>query len=385
MIGIRRRTVRFQLTALYGTLFVVSGALLLGITYWLVASRNEKAVVRGRCEKAGGIPAECAVPPEARNLARQLNRERTAWLHHLLTYSGVALGVTVVVSIGLSWLAAGRVLRPLRRITATARSLSTENLHERIGLTGPDDELKELGDTFDAMLARLDGAFDAQRRFIANASHELRTPLTVQRAAVDVALADRAPTVDSLRTMAEQIRAGTQRQERLIESLLALARGQRGVEHWDRLDLADIVGETLEAAGARPSGLRITQDLAPAAVLGDRTLLDQLTANLVDNATRHNVPGGWVSVRTDVRDGRALLRVANSGPVIEPDAVESLFQPFRRLGADRTADRTSRGSAPGVGLGLSIVAAIAAAHHGTVAARPLAQGGLEVVVMLPAV
>ena len=374
--GGRRRTVRFQLTALYGTLFVITGAALLAITYTLVVTRSHNAI-EGRCEKSGS-PVPCP-PQRLRQRAAEEHGQLVAWQHHLLQYSGIALAIMAVASIGLAWLVAGRVLRPLRRITDTAQNLSTENLHERIALHGPDDELKHLADTFDSMLARLEGAFDSQRQFIANASHELHTPLTVQRAAIDVALADTHPSVGSLRAMAVRLRAATERNEHIIDSLLALARGQRGVQHWDRLDLAAVAHDSIEAVKAHTAAAQavplITEDLMTAPLLGDRTLLDQLAANLIGNAVRHNVPDGWITVRTGTCDGTAELRIANSGPVIPPEAAESLFQPFYRLGPERTRQ--------GTGLGLSIVAAITAAHRGVVTAEPLQPGGLEVIVTFP--
>jgi signal transduction histidine kinase len=377
----RRRTVRFRLTALYGILFVICGAALLAIIYTLVAARNKNPIIKGRCKTLRG-PVPCP-SLQARTIAAELDRNRAIWQHHLLETSVIALAIMVVVAIGLGWLMAGRVLRPLRRITDTAQNLSTENLHERIGLCGPDDELKHLADTFDGMLARLESAFDSQRRFIANASHELHTPLTVQRAAIEVALADPDPTVDSLQSMAVQLRAATERHEHIIDSLLALARGQRGVQQWDHLDLAAVAQEAIEAAMTPSASTRsiphITADLAAAPLLGDRILLDQLAANLVNNAIRHNVPGGWITVRTATRGGAVELCVTNSGPAIPPDAAQSLFQPFHRLGPERT----QTDAAPGAGLGLSIVAAIAQAHQGTATAAPLQPGGLEVTVTLP--
>ena len=378
---VRRRTVRFQLTALYGALFVMTGAALLAITYGLVAARNRNVLIKGHCREAINLLPCPSLRTSA--VAAALNRNREAWQHYLLQQSVIALAIMTAVSIGLGWLVAGQVLRPLRRITAAAQNLSTENLHERIAMQGPNDELKYLADTFDGMLTRLDTAFDSQRQFIANASHQLHTPLTVQRAAIDVALADPHPTISSLRTMAIQIRAATERNEHIIASLLALARGQRGVQRWDRVDLAAVADDSIEAVSSYATSAEVTpaftRHLTPAPMLGDRTLLDQLAANLIGNACQHNVPGGWVTVHAGLRSGAAELRIANSGPVIPPEAAQSLFEPFRQLGSDRAQN----GTAQGAGLGLSIVAAITAAHRGTLIARPLPSGGLEVTVTLP--
>jgi signal transduction histidine kinase len=362
-------TLRWRLTALYGALFLAAGAALLTITYLLVSRQLH-----------GGVEPPEPSPPFAGSsvLRDALAQQRDDTLHQLIVQSAVALGLMAVIAGGLGWIVAGRALRPLRDITATAQRLSTRNLDERIDLRGPHGELKELADTFDAMLSRLGDAFEAQRRFVANASHELRTPLTVQRAAIDVALADPHPTVDSLTTMALRVRAATERHEHLIASLLLLARGQGGIARYDDVDLAAAVEAALAAvrddAGAR--GVRVAAGLRPATLLGDRTLLERLAGNLLDNAVRYNVPDGWLTVDTgDTGDG-VVLRVTNSGPVVPPDRVDELFQPFRRLAPDRSGTRH--------GLGLSIVASIAAAHHGTCAAEARPDGGLDITVTLPA-
>ena len=292
----------------------------------------------------------------------------------LLIESGVALVLMAMISVLLGWIVAGRVLAPVHQITAAARRLSQANLHERIGLSGPQDEIKELADTFDAMLARLDAAFVSQQRFVANASHELRTPLTTQRALVDVNLSDPAASPAQLRATLEKIRAVTDESEHLVMSLLALAKSERGVNHRTPVDLAAIAQGALDGEGR---GLHLDTSLESAAVAGDRALLQRMVGNLVDNATRYNLPDGWIRMATGVSDGHAFVRVSNSGRKIPDHAVTLLFEPFRRLDGDRLADRG------GAGLGLSIVRAIAAAHGGQASATPLEDGGLEVVVTLP--
>lgn len=357
-------TLRWRLTALYGVLFFAAGVTMLTIVYVVLARR----IPRVPRIPVGGV----AVRREVRQLLlAELTNQRDRALHELVVGSLIALAIVTIGAGVLGWAVAGRALRPLRDITATAQRLSTHNLNERINLTGQHDELKELADTFDAMLNRLSSAFDAQRQFVANASHELRTPLTVQRAAIDVALDDPEPTVEKLRTMAVRLRDSTERNEHLIESLLTLARSQAGVQRFDEVDLAAVARAALAAAPAREFTVQPLLQQAPSR--GDRALLERLAANLVDNAIRHNTPGGWVCVETATDGHTAMLRVSNSGPSVPPELVEQLFVPFRRLDAERT----------GHGLGLSIVAAIVAAHGGSRFARALPGGGLEVTVVLP--
>jgi signal transduction histidine kinase len=312
--------------------------------------------------------------------SRCLSEQRAAELNQLLTESGIALAIMTVVSIGLGWLVAGRMLGKLRTITTAARSVSASSLHARLALPGPDDELKELGDTFDGLLARLEAAFGAQRQFVANASHELRTPLARQRTLIEVALADPEPSVDSLRTLCQRVLVTGEQQERLIEALLTLARSQRGLDRREPIDLAVIAGEVLLARWpeGEQRGLTVTTGLQPARALGDASLAERLVTNLVDNAITHNVPGGAVEVGTAVWAGHTVLSVFSTGPAIPPDQVDRLFQPFQRGTArDRTGDRD------GLGLGLSIVAAIAEAHGAWVRAHALPGGGLGVRVGFP--
>jgi signal transduction histidine kinase len=311
-------------------------------------------------------------------------------LHTLQIESGIALGLMALASLGLGWLVAGRVLRPVHRITDTARRLSQETLHERIGLEGPNDELKELADTFDAMLARLDRAFTSQRRFVANASHELRTPLATERVLIDEALANRQASTAELRSILEELRANSEDSERLIDSLLVLARSERGVERWLPVDLAALAGQAVERARAEAvtRGVELRTDLRPATTSGDPALLERLIGNLVENGIRHNLPtGGWLEVRTGMtgmtgmKEGHALLDVSNSGRVLDPDVVPRLLEPFRREGADRTASGTGAG---GFGLGLSIVQAVVAAHDGQLETTAPPDGGLQVIARLTA-
>ena len=390
---------RLQLTLLYGGLFLLAGAALLAVNYALVRSRftlpfhvevsapgTQPPVGPGPGQgaglmlitRAGGDVIASAPSPAVLEAVR--GKLQAAALNQLMTQSGVALGLMALVSVGLGWLVAGRVLRPLQAITATARKLEGSTLHERINLQGPEDELKELADTFDQMLARLDTAFETQRRFVANASHELRTPLAIARTEVDVALADRESSPAELRAMAERVREATERSERLIEGLLTLARSERQLRAREPADLSLAAAEALSVARpeAERLGLRVSSVLGGAPVAGDGPLLERLVANLVENAVRHNVAGGWLEVDTGLAGGRAVARVANGGRPIPPEQVAGLFEPFRRLDGDRT------GSDRGAGLGLSIVRSVAAAHGGTASARAIPDGGLEVTVDLPA-
>jgi signal transduction histidine kinase len=405
---IPRRTVRIRLTLLYGGLFLLCGAGLLATTYVLVQQSNNGviensqqgiAVVRpdgtvvviGRdgvqpLPEAGPIaspnpPQDGALTPQQVKATQDQLVELTASQNRtLLTQSGIALAVMSAVSLGLGWLVAGRVLRPVRTITTSARQISATNLHQRLALAGPDDELKELGDTIDDLLARLEASFQSQRRFVANASHELRTPLARQRTVVQVALADPEATVDSLRAAHVQVLNATYQQERLINALLTLARGERGLDRRQPVDLTNVATEVLLARDNETSrrGLRLTTQLDQAHTLGDPHLIERIVVNLVDNALRYNMPSGRLDVSTTTSAGAATLTVTNTGPVVPADQVARLFQPFQRLDADRTHRDD------GLGLGLSIVQAIATAHAATVEARPLPDGGMEITVTFPA-
>ena len=400
-----RTSVRLQLTVLYGGLFLLAGAGLLAVNYALVRSqftlpfgvrverpppglpevlRDNPGVLIVRTTAGDELMASAPSPGAVEGVRRAVESVRreleAAALNQLLTQSGIALAVMALVSVGLGWLVAGRVLRPLTEITATARRLEGSTLHERINLQGPQDELKELADTFDQMLGRLDAAFETQRRFVANASHELRTPLAIARTEVDVALADPDASPAELRAMARRVLEAGERSERLIEGLLTLARSERQLQERQPLDLAMAAADALSVAAPEVErlGLRVSSVLGAAPVAGDRALLERLVGNLVENAVRHNQPGGWLEVDTGRTGELAVVRVANGGPRIAPDQVAALFEPFRRLNGDRT------GSSRGAGLGLSIVGSVATAHGGQTTALALDDGGLEVTVELPA-
>jgi signal transduction histidine kinase len=383
-----RQTIRLRLTLLYGGLFVLAGVALLVFTYALVASNLAGGVAQvsssgtfftqvgpnGVAVGGSQQPLTDLSPQQVGDaLKTQVAIQRATELRQLLVVSGIALVIVAALSVALGWLVAGRALAPLRVMTGKARQISEANLHERLAVVGPNDELKDLGDTFDGLLARLDAAFGAQKRFVANASHELRTPLTLQRAMLEVALADPNADTDTLRAVCQRVLHTGEAQERMIEALLTLARSQRGLDVRRTVDLAAVVTDVLAAYGCGP--VMRTQ---PALTFGDRRLVERLVANLADNAVRHNVPGGWVTVDTGTVGGRPMLRVANGGPLIPPDRVGALFQPFLRM-----AGRTGNGD--GHGLGLSIVAAIADAHGAEIAATANPTGGLTVTVLFPAV
>jgi len=290
----------------------------------------------------------------------------------------VAFPLVVAAAALVSWVLVGRVLGPLHAVTATARRLSVESLDTRIGLTDARGEVAELAAGFDAMLDRLQAAFDAQRRFVANASHELRTPLAVLRTEVDVTLSDPCADADELRRMGAVVRDATRRADDLVAGLLLLARTEGSALADVRpVDLAAVVVPALSAVRAEAGrlGLRIQVRTSAAPVVGDPVLLERVAGNLLENAVRHNVPGGWVEVVTRADDGGAELCVASSGRLVE--RADELFEPFRRGPVERTGDT------PGSGLGLSIVRAVVVAHGGTVSAAPVPGGGLRVTVRLP--
>jgi signal transduction histidine kinase len=387
-----RYTIRLRLAVLYSGVFLVLGTLLLAIIF-LSVRRSSHAVVsaQGAVPKivlrhGGGVTppgSPLSVVPEslllqrARAQAHQLGavaiNVHNSDLHQLLIWSVVSLAIMAAASIAIGWLLAGRVLRPLQVITTTARELSATNLHERLALGGPNDELRELGDTFDELLARLESSFEAQRQFVANASHELRTPLTLERAILEVTLADPAASAASLRAACERVLAIGEQQERMIEALLTLARSERGLERREPVLLEALAGEALEERREEVArrGLRLEDKLERSPTAGDRRLIARLIANLLDNAIHHNTVGGWVAVTTATQDGEAVLTVLNSGPIIAPGEVERLLAPFHRLGGDRL------GHGDGHGLGLSIVAAIATAHGATLSVHPQPEGGLR--------
>jgi signal transduction histidine kinase len=393
-VNLRRlwpQKVRTRLTLIYAALFFVAGSALLGLTYGLVArslhvqpppattvSPQKLDTLYGKCKPGPGKTANKAACRQAEAYTAGSQAQRQEALTHLLQFSLVGLGVMTVASGGLGWYMSGRVLRPVRVITETARRASEQHLGERLALTGARDELKELADTFDDMLDRLDAAFATQRRFVANASHELRTPLTVMRTAIDVTLAKPSPTARQLTDMAVRVRCSTERAEDMIKALLTLAVSDQGKLTTEFTDLATWAEDAIDAAAPDIERLSLKVDtvLDPAETTGDPQLLERMIQNLVDNAVRHNEPGGWVRLRTGSSHAAVYLEIANSGPFIPDDAVPSLFEPFRRLEA-RTGVRD------GVGLGLSIARSVVTAHRATVSARSQPAGGLDISVVIP--
>jgi signal transduction histidine kinase len=380
-----RRTARLRLTVLYGgAVFLACGATVLAVTYLLygqLGNATPQALPVIHLHKQGRAIPIGAVQPPAVTIRMtglgQLSFDR----QQLLIASGITLAVIAVAAAAIGWLIAGRVLRPLRTITAASRRISASSLHERLALHGPDDELKELADTLDSLFARLETSFDAQRRFAASASHELRTPLTRERTLLQVTLADPTATASTWQAVSQELLASNAEQERLIEALLTLASSEAGPGECEPADLAAITSASL--AAARPAisrlGLHVQTDIQPASLDGDPLLVQQLAANLIDNAVRHNIPGGDIQVTTGTSPAGAVLSVASSGQVIPAADVDRLFQPFQRLGprpARRDRDR-------GHGLGLSIVRTIATAHGAAITAQPRPGGGLVIDVTFP--
>ena len=371
-----RRTVRLRLTVLYGLLFLVSGAGLLAVTYVLVSNRLSRigtSAERAQGSTAGGIVHAPASTTDSIQAAHATD------MHQFLVQSGIALAIMAVVSVALGWAMAGRTLRPLRVMTAATRRISERNLHERLALGGPADELRDLGDTIDGLLGRLDAAFSSQRRFVANASHELRTPLMLTQTLLQVALADPALSLGSLRAACQEVLLTCKEQDQLIQALLTLARSQRGLDHREPLDLAAITARVLRVREpeATARGLRIDTVLGPAPVTGDLGLVEILVSNLLENAIRHNIPGGHIHVTVSTRQAQTALIVSNTGPHVPADQVERLLQPFQHLDRERGHDHE------GLGLGLSIVAGIAAAHDATLSVHPRSDGGLSIEAAFP--
>ncbi len=375
-----RRTVRLRLTALYGGLFLASGAGLLAVTNILARGWPWPALVVGPDRGANGQIQPAPSPLPAWVQARAAAQHAAA-LNQLLAESAIALGVMAVVSVALGWLMAGRVLRPVRAMTAAARVISAEDLSRRLAVPGPDDELKDLGDTIDGLLDRLETAFAAQRRFAANASHELRTPLAMMRTSLDVAAAKPGPVPPQLTVLAAKLREGLDQADRLVENLLLLARAQHNAsDDQETIPLDPLLTSAIAARADLIASMSLDVQRAAdgSLVTGNPVLLAQMTANLIDNAVRHNHPGGWIRAQI-ARDGAAVrLVVENGGPVLDRGKVATMTQPFRRLGGDRI------GSATGTGLGLSIAEAIAAAHGGVLHLHARPEGGLRAVIDLPA-
>jgi signal transduction histidine kinase len=381
-----RRTARLRLTLLYAGMFLVLGTVVIAGIYVLAASGETVVGSSSRGVAVVPTPAKAAlsgVLPSRVKLATPkdlTDAQHNADLNRLLVGSWLVLALTALASAGFGWFVAGRVLRPLRKMTATAQTITAGNLGERLALAGPNDEFKQLGDTFDALLARLQGSFEAQRRFVASASHELRTPLTLDRTLLQVALADSDASTASLRATCEELLTSSRDQERLLEALLTLASSERGLERHERVDLTALTARVLAGTEAEIErrGLQRETALEPATASGDPALVERLIANLVDNAVQYNEPGGQVEVRTSSVDEHALLEVENTGPPVSPNEVDRLFEPFQRLSSGRASPEDGHH-----GLGLSIVRAIVAAHSGTVTARPQPRGGLHVTVSLP--
>jgi signal transduction histidine kinase len=378
------------LTLLYTSLFVVGGAALIVVTYLLVAhaltdtanvatsSTSQQAVQK--CLDAASQHGVSSV--NAKEKCKSLYQsgvkagataQAGATLGNLLTYSLLSLGGVSVLALVAGWIVAGRILRPVHQITAAARAASEQDLTQRIDLQGPRDELRELADTFDLMLDRLDRTFTAQRQFIANASHELRTPLTVMRTTMDVVLAKPKPTHDELISMSADVRQAVDHAERLIAALLLLARNDQTRVLSDPLDLAVVAEDALE--GRALDGLHMTTSLEEAPVYGDEVLLDELVSNLLENALRYNVKGGTVAVSTVARGDESVLSITNTGPAVPEEMVDRLFMPFTRLD-DRTRHE-------GFGLGLALVSSIAAVHGASVQAKAAQGGGLDIRVVFP--
>jgi signal transduction histidine kinase len=356
------------MTLLYGAVICASAVALLGVTQTLVPG-----LLQQRVDKAGGPGLPGAVPA-GHPTPIPLTVGSTAFWDDVVT-----LVIMAVFSLAAGWLIGGRFVRPLRAIISTARDISASNLHRRLGVRGRGDEFTELGETLDALFERLEASFRAQRHFIANASHELRTPLTAGRALLQVALADPEPTVETLRATCEELVELGDQQEHLIAALLALASSQRGIGQLECLDLADIAGDALLARQeeAKRHGIHLRAALAAAPVTADPSLAESLVANLLDNAIRHNLPGGQAEISTALTTAGAVVSVSNTGTPVPPDAVQDLFQPFRQLGTQRTR----RGE--GHGLGLAIVRAIADAHGAALTARARPAGGLDMQVTFP--
>jgi signal transduction histidine kinase len=393
-----RPRVRARLAVLYAALFLLAGAGLLALTYALVTNvllpspvGTSKPIsprimeLLGQCKQDQG-PGQVRVPA---SLVQNCNHalaaagfasasQRASELDALRMASLIGLAVLTIASVGLGWLVSGRTLRPVRSITEAARRASELRLGDRLALTGPDDEFKQLADTFDVMLERLDAAFTSQKRFVANAAHELRTPLTAMRTAIEVTLSKPTKTPEELEAMAASITRSVERAEATVEALLTLATSEMGPVATEPIDLATAAEDALDATQAMIDQRHITVDsaLQPALAYGDRVLLERMIANLVQNAVCHNNADGWIGIRTTQRPDSALFEIANTGPSVSAEHIPRLFEPFAR------AEQRVNGSA-GVGLGLSIANAIADVHNATITTRPRSGGGLEMSVTIP--
>ncbi|MFF2652728.1 sensor histidine kinase [Streptomyces sp. NPDC058045] len=386
-----RPTIRIRLTLLYGGMFLIAGILLLSIIYLLAAQAvhvgNELPfkILSGKVtvssDACPGLPSATGTQDVgAFNAALNacVSHRRQEALDNLLSRSLLALLGLSVIAFAFGYAIAGRVLSPLGRITRTARRVAGSDLSRRIELDGPDDELKELADTFDDMLERLERAFTAQQRFVGNASHELRTPLAINRTLLEVQLSDPAAAPE-LQQLGKTLLATNERSEQLVEGLLLLARSDNQIVERKPVDLAEVAGQAIDQVRteADQRDVEIRGERAQAVVQGNGVLLERIALNLVQNAVRYNTPGGWVEVSTQTQHGQAVLVVSNTGPVVPAYEIDNLFEPFRRLRTERT------GSDKGVGLGLSIARSVARAHGGRIMAQPREGGGLVMRVTLP--
>ncbi|WP_433755433.1 sensor histidine kinase [Nocardia sp. CA-135398] len=385
----RGSTIRLRLTLLYAGAFFIAGAILVALMYFYLDRSLDRRHGMGAQILVREYLAKRNRPIVTEELYQALTaqaaKERRDTLEAMLVWSLVSLGAIGIVAGGLGWLLAGRALHPLQQITATARRVADRSLHERIALTGPDDEIKDLADTFDAMLERLDRAFDGQRRFVGNASHELRTPLTINRTLIEVALDD-PDAPESTRRLGATLLEVNNRHERLIDGLLVLASSEQRLIERSRVDLAEVARRVVTVAGdtAARAGIEIRTDIEAAPVSGDPVLLERLAQNLVDNAIRYNVDeNGWVSIRSASSASHAQLVVENTGPIVPAFEVDGLFEPFRRLSSgERVAESAHAPNSRGAGLGLSIVRSVAHAHGGEVRATARPEGGLTVTVTI---
>ncbi|MFE9097058.1 sensor histidine kinase [Streptomyces sp. NPDC007264] len=381
-----RPTIRIRLTLLYGGMFLIAGILLLSIIYLFAAhALNVGSDLPFKIVSGQVVSDTCNFPSQttagelndAMNAC--VNEQRQHALDNLLSRSLLALLGLAVIAFAFGYAMAGRVLSPLGRITRTARAVAGSDLSRRIELDGPDDELKELADTFDDMLERLQRAFTAQQRFVGNASHELRTPLAINRTLLEVHLSDPAASPE-LQQLGKTLLATNERSEQLVEGLLLLARSDNQIVERKPVDLAEVAAQAIDQvhAEAQAKGVEVRGERTPAVVQGNGVLLERIALNLVQNAVRYNVPeGGWVEVTTEVQHGQAVLVVSNTGPVVPAYEIDNLFEPFTRLRTERT------GSDKGVGLGLSIARSVARAHGGHITAQPREGGGLTMRVTLP--
>jgi signal transduction histidine kinase len=382
---------RTRLAVFYAVLFLLAKVVLLALSYALMVSLLLPAPTRPPkllTPQERALLVLCKPPPTSAALIAKCNhlidivgggaQGRGDTLAAVREASAIGLGVVTIAAAGLGWIVAGRALRPVRSITEAARQASELRLGQRLALTGPDDELKQLADTFDVMLERLDAAFTSQKRFVANAAHELRTPLTAMRTAIEVTLSKPTRTPDQLEAMAARVKRSIERAEATVEALLTLATSELGSAAHEAVDLATAAEDALDATHAAidQRDIKVEAALEPATALGDRVLLERMVANLVENAVRHNNPGGWIGIRTIQRDGSAVFEIANTGPSVPAEQVPTLFEPFAR--AEQRLN-----SSDGVGLGLSIASAIARAHSATIAALPRPGGGLDVSVTIP--